>query len=174
MNLILVSYWRNQRPYFVNASILTTEKARMGNELSEFSQTDSQVTESAVVRSVNSGFRPTQGLQYLQSVVLKGGLFFRYSFAQMRLTFSRKQIKAGEQGSGTHMHAHWRRYNPFQKHRQQIFSFDSKCSRQKYSLSSRLSSVGYERYEILTAVLLNFGVIQSRLGGLTSQETWCF
>ena len=39
-----------------------------------FSQAgDRQVTESAAVRSVNSGFRPTQDLQYLQCVVLKGG-----------------------------------------------------------------------------------------------------
>ena len=72
-----------------------------------FSQTEyRQVTETTAVRSVNSGFRPTEDLQYLQCVVLKEGFFFRYSFVQMRLTFSRKQIKAGEQGSGTHLNAH--------------------------------------------------------------------
>ena len=76
----------------------------------------------------------TQDLQYLQCVVLRGGLLFRYSFAQMRLTFSWKQIKAGERGSGTHLNAHWRRYNPFQKYRQQILSLSPNIINKKYCL----------------------------------------
>ena len=150
-----VSYRRNWDHILWIQVFLQQRTPGWEKNFESFSETgDRQVTESAAVRSVNSGFRPTQDLQYLQCVVLKGGLFFRYSFAQMRLTFSWKQIKAGEQGSGTHLNAHWSRYNPFQKYRQQILSFESKYSRQKI-LSSHSSKMGITRSEILIVVMLN-------------------
>jgi hypothetical protein len=130
MKLIRVCPWRNQGPHFVNTSSLTTEKTWMGNELFESSsQTeDSQVTESAVVRSVNSGFRPTQHMLYLQSVVLKGGLFFRYSFAQMRLTFFKKTRLVNRVLEPT-----WMRTEEGMILSRNI-SFESKCSRERCSV----------------------------------------
>lgn len=151
-------YWRNRDHILWIQVFLQQRTPGWEKKFESFSQTgDRQVTESAAVRSVNSGFRPTQDLRYLQCVVLKGGLFFRYSFAQMRLTFSWKQIKAGEQGSGTHLNAHWTRYNPFQKYRQYILSSELKYHRQKI-LSSNLSKMGNKRSEVLTVMLLNLNV----------------